>query len=269
MERSRAQGEAAGTGVRLEEDFVVVLYQTQDLVNIAGTIRAMLNMGLERLRLVQPAEYDEHRICGITHFARPVLDRIEFHDSLADAVADCVHVAGTTSRRRTQTFVWQHPRDAAPELLALAAAGAGPVALVFGREDIGLPNAELDRCDRILTIPTDERYHSLNLFQAVLLVCYELRMALGEVPELPRPRRAAPPAGVAELDRLFQETERTLHEIDFYKGRNPPAIMRTIRAIARRAGLDAREVKLLQALAFEVRKTYRRALGTPPAEDGE
>ncbi|HWV56293.1 MAG TPA: TrmH family RNA methyltransferase [Longimicrobiales bacterium] len=244
----------------LARDFVVVLFQTQDLVNIAGTIRAMLNMGLLRLRLVQPAEYDEHRICGITHFARPVLDRVEFYDSLSDAVADCVHVVGTTARRRTSNFVWDHPRDAAPELLELAGTGAGPVALVFGREDFGLPNADLDRCDRVLTIPVDEQRGSLNLFQAVLIVCYELRMAISASHPLPRPRRTAPPATTAALDTLFRESERTLQEIDFFKGRNPSAIMRTLRAVARRANLDAREAKLLLALAYEVRKSYQRAL---------
>lgn len=249
----------------LARDFVVVLVETQDLVNIAGTIRAMLNMGLRRLRLIRPAEYDEYRIRGITHFAQPVLDRIEFHDTLDDAIADCVHVVGTTSRRRTATFVWQHPRQAAPELLALAATGRGPIALVFGREDFGLSNEALDRCDRVLIIPADDEYASLNLFQAVLIICYELRMAVEAAHPLPQPRRTAPPAGSAELNRLFVEGERTLLEIDFFKGRNPPAIMRTLRAIARRANLDLREVKLLQALAYEVRKTYYRALEGKPA----
>jgi len=244
----------------LARDFVVVMFQPQDLVNIAGTIRAMLNMGLLRLRLVQPAEYDEKRIRGITHFAQPVLDHIEFHDSLSDAVADCVHVVGSTSRRRTASFVWQHPREAAPELLGLAGAGTGPVALVFGREDVGLPNAELDRCDRILTIPVDDRHDSLNLFQAVLIVCYELRMAVAAAHPLPRPRRTAPPAGSAALEQLFSESERSLLDIDFFKGRNTSAIMRTLRAVARRANLDAREAKLLLAIAYEVRKSYQRAL---------
>jgi TrmH family RNA methyltransferase len=232
-------------------------------VNIAGTIRAMMNMGLRRLRLVQPLEFDEYRIRGITHFAETVLERVEFFDTLAEAVADCVHVVGSTSRRRTATFVWQHPREAAPELLELAGAGAGPVALVFGREDIGLPNAELDRCDRILTIPVDEQFHSLNLFQAVLLICYELRMASEARHALPRARRAAPPADVQAMDRLFLETERTLEFIDFFKARNAPAIMRTLRALARRAGLDAREAKLLQAISFEVRKVAARDRPVP------
>ncbi len=239
---------------------VLILNQPQDLVNIAGTVRAMRNMGLARLRLVQPAEYDAWRIAGIAHGSEAMLERVEFFDTLAQALADTSHVVGTTARRREAAFLWQHPRDAAPELLERAAAGPGPVALVFGREDKGLSNEDLDLCDRNLTVPTDPAASSLNLAQAVLLVCYELRMAAleGAPAALPRARRHASRAGVAELHELFGDIERTLAEIDFFKKRNPAAILRTVRAVTRRANLDAREAKLFRAMAIEVRKVLDR-----------
>lgn len=157
---------------RFTENFVIVLNEPQDLVNIAGTARAMMNTGLRRLRLVNPAEYDEWRITGIAHGGEVVLERTERCDSLEAALADAGHVVGTTARRRAAPHIWQHPREAARPLLRLAAEPepAGPVVIVFGREDAGLSNENLDLCDRVLTVPTDPRRPSLNLAQAVLLV---------------------------------------------------------------------------------------------------
>ncbi len=255
-------GEHAPAGY---ENIVVVLNETQDLVNIAGAARALLNMGLRRLRLVRPAEFDPYRIAGIAHGSEELLERVEFFDSLREAVSDCVHVVGTTARRRTSAFVWQHARQAAPELLALAHSGTAPIALVFGREDKGLSNEDLDLCDRVLTVPTDPRHSSLNLAQTVLLICYELWIA-GAAGEraLPQPRRRSDRlANAEEMASLFEQTENALGAIDFFKKRNPAAIMRTLRAIARRAGLDMREARLLRAIAYEMQSFLRRTLTRP------
>src|SRR5919112_1988128 len=111
----------------LEQDFIIVLHETQDIVNIAGTVRAMLNMGFWRLRLVNPALYDAYRVAGIAHGSEPLLEQIEFFDDLPSALADVGYAVGTTARPRTPAFVWQHPREAAPQLLELAAGGASPV----------------------------------------------------------------------------------------------------------------------------------------------
>jgi TrmH family RNA methyltransferase len=141
--------------------------------------------------------------------------------------------------------------------MALAADGRGPVAIVFGREDTGLTNEQLDRCDRIWTVPTDPERPSLNLAQAALLVCYELWLAGpgGEKP-LPRPRRDAPPALSAHLVDVFEDIDRLLQAINFYRGgKNPEAVMRTLRAVIRRAGVDEREANLIRAIAARSRKT--------------
>ncbi len=259
MKRTPAGGAAALA------DIVIVLNEPQDLVNIAGAVRAMMNMGLRRMRLVRPAEFDAYRVAGIAHGSEPIIERIEFFDSLAEAVADAIHVVGTTARRRTAAYVWQHPREAAPELLRIAARKEGPVAIVFGREDKGLSNEELDLCDRALTVPTDPEHWSLNLAQAVLLVAYELRMAgPGAGAPLPTHRKAAPRrATAAEMQRVFEAAEDALHVIDFFKKRNPEAIMRSLRAIARRADLDTREAGLLRAIAIEVRKFFERVATRP------
>jgi len=245
----------------LAESIVIVLHEPQDIVNIAGTVRAMMNMGLSRLRIVKPALYDAYRISGIAHGSEAMLERIEFPESLADAVADASRIIGTTSRRRTASYVWQHPREAAPELLGLASRSDGPVAIVFGREDKGLANEDLDLCDRLLVVPTSDRNPSLNLAQAVLLVSYELWLAAASEAPLPRPKRKSDPALPAELDVLFDDSRAALETIEFFKSRNAPMVMRSLRAILRRAELNTREVKLLRAMAIEVRKYFDRITG--------
>src|SRR5205085_758949 len=104
----------------------------------------------------------------------------------------------------TSEFVWRHPREAAPELLKMAATSDKPIALVFGREDTGLTTEQIDRLDSLITVPTNPKHPSLNLHQAVLLIAYELRLAsLGQGTELPTSRRTAPPATTAELNAMF------------------------------------------------------------------
>ncbi|MGH7482455.1 MAG: RNA methyltransferase [Longimicrobiales bacterium] len=256
-ERRRADEPTAAASPALEH-VVVVLYETQDLVNIAGVVRAMANTGLRRLRLVNPAVYDDYRILGIAHQGGPVLERVELHDTLESALGDAVRVVGTSARRRTARFVWQHPRAAAPELIDHARAG-DTIALVFGREDVGLTNEQLDACDVVLTVPTDRHARSLNLAQAVLLVCYELFVESGAASRpLPRARRAAEPATWQQQREMFDAFDAMLSDIGFYRGKTPSAVLRTFRAIARRARLDAKEASLIRALAFEIRKTVAR-----------
>lgn len=241
------------------DNIVIVLHRTQDLVNIAGTVRAMMNMGLSRLRLVAPDTYDAYRIAGIAHGSESLLERIEFFDDLDGALADASYVVGTTARRRTAAYVWRHPRESAPALIERATMQEDPVAIVFGREDKGLSNEDLDRCNELLVVPSNERHWSLNLAQAALLIAYELRLAaLADVPALPRPKRDSALATPVDLDACFNDIAHTLTLIEFYKKRDPEAIMRTVRAIARRADLTAREAKLLRAMAIEVRKYIDR-----------
>lgn len=253
--------------VSFADRFVIVLNRTQDVVNIATTLRAMTNMGLTRLRLVRPDEFSAYRIAGIAHGTEPLIERIEFFDTLDDAVADASLVVGTTARRRAATYLWSHPRDAATDLLAHEADAAQPIAIVFGREDTGLLNEELDRCDRLLVVPTSPLNASLNLSQAVLLIAYELYLADGAAgattAELPRPKRESGPATAREREALFEQIDAALVAIDFYKGKNPEAIMRTVRAILRRADVNAREAALLRAMGIEVQK----ALGLSPYRD--
>lgn len=234
----------------------VVLVEPQDPVNIAAVVRAMKNMGVADLRLVRPAPYDPSRIERVAHATRDLVAAIRHHDDIHAALADCVLAAGFTARRRAAKWRTISPRELAPE--ALRAAAAGPVALVFGREDRGLDNAVLDRMHVTVTIPTSE-HASLNLAQAVMLALYELHVAAPDATRrLPPPRKDAPPAAEEQFERFFGDAERALAAIDFFRTRNPELILRTVRSLAFRASPDAREIELLRAMAIEVLRALDR-----------
>jgi TrmH family RNA methyltransferase len=234
----------------------VVLYEAQDPVNIAATVRAMKNMGVATLRLVRPCAYDPVRLEGIAHDTWDVIDRIAHFDDFDTAVADCVRLVGFTARRRAAKWQILDPKAAAED--ALAHAAHGQVGIVFGREDSGLPNEILDRVHAVVTIPTTE-HASLNLAQAVLISLYELHLAAGDATRtLPGPRKEAPPAQTEEFERFFTEAHQALDAVQFFKTRYPEHIMRSIRALTFRAAPDSRELSLLRATALVVVRFLER-----------
>jgi TrmH family RNA methyltransferase len=246
----------------------VVLYEPQDPVNLAATVRAMKNMGVRDLRLVRPVEYEPNRIETIAHDTRDVVERIRHFDDLDDALADCVRVAAFTARRRAAKWTRADPRGAAADLLEWAE--QGPVAILFGREDHGLPNEALDRAQLLVTIPTGEHW-SLNLAQAALIALYELHVTAGDATrKLARHRRHAPAARAEQIELTFADAERSLEAIDFFRTRNAEYVMRSLRSLLFRAAPDAREIELVRAMAIEVRRTLERVQrglddrGAPP-----
>ena len=261
---SRSSGSPDGS--RLDAVHVV-LHEPQDPVNIAGTVRAMKNMGLRWLRLVRPVAYEPERIEGVAHATRDIVSHIRHFDSLEEALADCVRVAGFSARRRAAKRERVDPREAATDLLQWGT--QGPVALLFGREDRGLDNAALDRAHLVVTIPTTN-HASLNLAQAVLVAAYELHIAATDATRtLAPPRKDAPPATADQLERLFGEADRALDHIGFYKTRYPEYILRTMRSLVFRAAPDSREIELLRAMAYEVIHAMNRARqpSVPSQED--
>lgn len=240
-------------------NFRVVLYEPQDPVNIAATIRAMKNMGFGRLYLVRPVEYDAYRLEGIAHDTVEIISNIKRCADLDEALAGCVAVAGFTARRRAAKRDVVTPRAAAADFLDRA--GEGDVALLFGREDKGLPNDALDRAQIVVTIPTTD-HASLNLAQAVLLELYELHVAAVDATRtLAPPRKHAPPATVEEYEQLFADAEQGLYAIDFFKTRYHEHIMRSLRTIFFRARPDGREIALLRAVFIEIQRTVERIAG--------
>lgn len=252
----RKQSESSREGPSILDNVHVVLLRTQDPVNIGATVRVMKNMGIASLRLVQPVAYDPNLLERIAHDTADVVANIRHFDTLDEALADCVRVAAFVGKPRAAKWARHTPKSMATHLLEYAA--AGPVALLFGPEDHGLPNDALDRAHVTVTIPTTE-YASLNIAQAVLVGLYELHLAAGDATrELRPPRKSAPAAGSDQFERTFADVERALVALDFFRTRNPALVMRSFRSLVYRAEPDAREVDIVRVIALEILRTIER-----------
>lgn len=236
----------------------IVLHEPQDVVNIALVVRAMKNMGLSRLRLVDPAEFDAWRITGIAHDTEDIVERIRIFEDLPSALADVSYALGATARRRSTRQDWWSPEDAAMEFANRDGLRGGTLAVVFGREDRGLSNEALDLCHGLVCIPTNPDHTSMNLAHAAVIVLYELRKAaLGradwEALDLEgKRRRRTPPASHGELEGFFEIWERAMEEVGLFHGIDPAPKMRSFRNFFQRADLDLRELGLILAVAYEV-----------------
>lgn len=238
------------------DQVIIVLHKPQDPINIGAVVRAMKNMGVSQLRLVQPCPYDPWRIEGVAHGTRDLVSKIKHCDSLADAVADCVKVAAFAGKRRAAKWPVMTPRELAPALLE--ASVEGPVAMVFGQEDHGLAAESLDQAQILVHIPTTE-HSSLNLAQAVLIAIYELHVVAGDATRvLAPPKKADGPATHKDLERLFVTAAEALNALDFFRTRSEEQVMRSVRSLVAQAQPDARELKLLHAMSFEVLRTIER-----------
>lgn len=245
------------------DNIIVVLNEPQNVVNVAGAIRAMMNMGLSRLHVVEPCDFDPYRIHGIAHRSEDLVERTRIFDTLAEAVAECTFLVGTSARPRTAHRNYVRPRDIAPSILDHA--GHGTVGILFGREDRGLPNDALDHCNAVAIVPTDPEYSSLNLAQACLLVCYEIYAAALSGPDaLPRGKRVQGPATKSDLEEMFAALEGGLGRMAFFKGsRSPESVLRTLRTLLNRAELDLSEARLVRAIGFEICHALDRAEQPP------
>jgi tRNA/rRNA methyltransferase len=223
----------------------IVLVRPKSSGNVGSVARAMKNMGLADLRLVAPRRYRPASASTMAVHASDIVSRARRHASLAEAVADCSWVIGTTCRPGAYRAHALSPREAAAEVASVAATSA--VALVFGPEDHGLSNEELKICHQVLTIPTHSEYSSMNLAQAVLVCAYELFLA-----EHPTRSEPVPLATSERLERMYAELRQALLAIGFLHGANPDHIVFTLRRIFGRARLDRREVAIWLGIARQI-----------------
>ena len=240
----------------------IVLVGTQHPGNIGAAARALKTMGLSRLVLVAPEQYPADEAFRRAAGADDLLAEAVVVPTLAEAVSDCRFVLGCTARSRRVALEELAPREAASRVVGQA--GAGQVALVFGRERTGLSNEELQLCHASVHIPANPVYSSLNLAAAVQVLAYELRLALLAPTPAPAavPAPAADgdvPASHAELEGFFAQLGETLEQIDFHKGRAPESAMRKLRRLYLRANLDSADVRLLRGVLADAQRMARLA----------
>lgn len=231
----------------------IVLSRTSHPGNIGAAARAMKNMGLTDLVLVDPASFPHAEATARASGADDLLASARVVADLPAAIADCHLVIGASARGRSLAWPEVDARDAAHE--ALSAARHGPVAIVFGNEQSGLSNEELDHCRKLLRIRANPEYSSLNLSQAVQVVTYELMMA-GAAPGLAAKPAAgdARPATSHDLEIFFSRLEALMVEIDFLDPDAPRYLLRRLRRLIYRAAPDENEINILQGIVSKMRQ---------------
>jgi len=230
---------------KLLDRIKIVLVNTSHPGNIGATARAMANMGLRKLVLVEPLDYPSMQATARAAGADDILDAADVFASLAEAVADCSHVYGSTARLRSITWPEYSPQELALQLRGLG--GEQDIALVFGRERSGLTNQELDLCQALVHIPVDDRHSSLNLASAVMVVAFSIRSAL-VVPESKKPKvgkkHASPAANSEQMQFYFNSLDTLLNRLSFYKG-NATRVMRKLRRLYYKAEPSAEDLRIL------------------------
>ncbi len=227
-------------------NIAIVLVQPNISENIGAAARAMCNMGLRRLILVDPPRCDLTRVCKMaTHAALDVVEEMEVFAGLAEALRDFTYVVGTTARLGGQRQVIRTPARLAEMLVPIAA--DNPVAILFGPEDRGLTNEDLRFCHAVATVPTAD-FSSLNLAQAVMVVCYELFRCSLEAPKEFAPRLA----NRFELDAMYDQLKDVLMRICFINPANPDYFMNNLRHFGTRMQLRAKEVQIIRGICRQI-----------------
>lgn len=218
--------------------------------NVGAAARALKNMGLGALCLVDPQEYDVAEARRLAHGAGDVLRRARRFATLDEAIADCRWVTGTTRRAGRRRSVLQTPRAWAASVHAQP--GRRPLAVVFGPEADGLSAPELARCHDLVCIPAHPAQPSLNLAQAVLVLAYEWYVARDAAGRPASRATAAATAAAAELEGLYAHLESALLAVGFARPETAPAKMAAFRRLFGRSGLKSTEVKLVRGLCRQM-----------------
>jgi tRNA/rRNA methyltransferase len=242
--------------IRVNLDHITIVLQGPRYPeNIGSAARAICNMGISRLIVVNPENWDPRRIRLLaTHAAAHVVAEIEPVDNLKEALAPFNYVVGTTARRGRHRQMMT-PRTLAEHLVPISR--ENQVAIVFGPEDRGLTNEDLQLCHGLINIPTAD-FSSLNLAQAAMVVCYELHAASLKAADSFAPRLASR----HELDGMYQQLKDILINIDYIKPDNPDYWMHKIRQFGTRMQLKAREVSIIRGMCRQINWAIGHAAST-------
>jgi TrmH family RNA methyltransferase len=223
----------------------VVLCQTSHPGNIGSTARAMKTMGLSRLYLVNPKKFPDSEAKSLAVNASDLLDTAVVTASLEEAIADCNFVIAVSGKERSLSQEVMTVRDAAIKSKVIA--NTQQVALVFGNETSGLTTAEASKCHVLATIPANPEYTSLNLAQAVQIMCYELRMAITEG-NIHFDEKMIELATQEELERFYDHLKDILMHIGYLNPKAPKKLFERLRRMYARAKLQKEEVQLLRGI---------------------
>ena len=244
----------------------IVMVNTTHPGNIGAAARAMKNMGLSRLYLVDPIAKIDDEAMQRSSRAEDILNNVVICDTLEEALADCGLVVGTSARSRAIPWPLMNPRQCG-DRVAQAVSADNEVAIVFGRESRGLTNEELHLCHAHVHIPTEESFSSLNVAQAIQVMAYEMRLAVhenvGQEDKESQERWGVdwdyPLATHEQLNGMLQHMEQTMVEIGFLNPDTPKQLMSRLRRLYQRAAPDQVEINIMRGMMTAMQSQIRSA----------
>jgi tRNA/rRNA methyltransferase len=224
----------------------IVLHRPRYAENIGAAARAMCNMGINHLIVVNPKDYDLYKVLKLaTHAASNVIENSKICADLKDALAPFSYVVGTTARLGGQRRSIRTPSALAQTLIPISV--NNQIAILFGPEDRGLSNEDIRLCHELVNIPTAE-FSSVNVAQAVMVVCYEIFSAQREADKTFIPRLA----NRHELDGMYEQLKETLVKISYINAENPDYWMNKLRHFFTRMKLQAKEVSIIRGICRQI-----------------
>ncbi len=230
----------------------IVLVETSHPGNIGAAARAMKNMGLTELVLVNPRSFPSNTAVFRSASAADVVNGARVVDSIESAIADCQLVLGTSARNRRIPWPLLNPKSCGEKILSAQAAGQ-KIAILFGRESHGLSNEELHLCHYHINIPTEKAYSSLNLAMAVQIICYEILLArqAGHDDEVEWDMEFAT---AEDMQHFFVHLEETLVQVGFHDLENPRRLMTRLVRMFNRIRPDKMEISILRGFLNAINK---------------
>ena len=234
----------------------IVLVNPSHPGNIGGAARAMKTMNLSELVLVNPKEFPDPRAVWRAAGAQDVLSNAKVVSSLDEAIADCHFIIGTSARGRRIPWPIVDARECAHQVYEESP--SSKVAILFGREDSGLNNEELQRCNLHVHVQTNSDYSSLNLAMAVQIISYELRMRFIEIQNKNKKLNNSdwdePFANANEVNLFHEHLEETLLDLNFYNPDEPKQLLTRLRRLFSRVRLDKMEINILRGILTAIQK---------------
>lgn len=232
----------------------IVLVETFHPGNIGAAARALKNMGLEQLWLVNPREFPSEEADSRAAGAKDLLDTARVVSTVEEAIADCQLVVGTSARERSYDLPLQDLETASAQIWQEAQ--EGEIAILFGRETSGLTNSEMLLCNRHLFIDANPEYPVLNVSQAIQLVCYELRRATRVLEQ--KSLGAAPYPRQQEMVLFFEHLEKVLRRVNFIIPQHEGRVLDKLRRYFNRTRPEKAEMGMLRGILNAVEETLDR-----------
>jgi tRNA (cytidine32/uridine32-2'-O)-methyltransferase len=229
----------------------IILVGTTHPGNIGAAARAMKTMSQDKLYLVTPKTFPSAEASARATGADDILANATVCSSLKEAISDCDLVIGTSARTRSIPWPMISPRECAQ---TISENKYSSVAIVFGRENSGLSNEELELCNLVLQIPTNEQYSSLNLAAAVQIICYEIYLLENSNEKIEDNETSDALVNQDKMEMFYQHLEQCLIDIDFYDVDNPRLLMHRLRRLFNRVQLEENECNILRGILSKVQE---------------